>query len=65
VSKTFTPHAPCTIMSGDCFRLGRCLAQCRAVEKDRHEGRIKELERVVDDLRVIILRQQAEPAGRK
>lgn len=42
---TFVPHPACTVASGDCFRLGRCLNGCRQRAKRELEKRVAELER--------------------
>lgn len=57
----FVPHAHCTVTSGDCFTEGKCLAQCSAVRKKDHEARIRELERTVVRLELMLNNRSVPP----
>ena len=57
----FVPHQHCTVASGDCFTEGKCLAQCSAVRKKDHETRIRELERTVVRLELMLNNRSVPP----
>lgn len=57
----FVPHRHCTVTSGDCFTVGRCLAQCSARQKKDHEQRIRELERRLLQVEIELAKARNQP----
>lgn len=57
----FIPHSHCTVASGDCFTEGKCLAACSAMRKKDHEARIRELERTVVRLELMLNNRSVPP----
>lgn len=56
----FVPHHHCTVASGDCFVVGRCLGSCTARKKQDAAQKIADLERRLVDLEVIVYRMKAQ-----
>lgn len=50
----FVPHKACTVASGDCFSVGKCLGNCQKAQKKDHESRIKRLETRIRDLEIMV-----------
>lgn len=59
MSRLFIPRTECTVLSGDCFRHGRCLQDCR--ERHRHklslEQQVRELRAEVAALKKLVRRR--------
>jgi hypothetical protein len=51
----FYPHSYCTVASGDCFTMSRCLGSCTAKQKRSVEQRIEDLESRVRQLEKALL----------
>ena len=56
----FVPHAECSVSSGDCFRVGKCLDQCVVRQRASTEKQLRDLlEQVVRlEARIIALERK-------
>ena len=52
--RVWVPPPHCTVTSGDCFQLSRCLGNCSVPRKKDHERRIKELEQRLEALEIAL-----------
>lgn len=52
--RVFVPHRQCTENSGACFERGKCLSACRTLQTKTHEKRIRELERRLAELEILV-----------
>lgn len=52
---TFIPHSECMVASGDCFTVGKCLAQCRKRSFHQHQADIRRLLERITQLEVRVI----------
>lgn len=55
MKEPFVPHPPCMVASGDCFTLGRCLADCKNRDYWQHRKDLRELQELVAQLHARII----------
>ena len=57
VSKeTFIPHPECMVATGDCFRLGKCLGECKKRSFYQHQADLRRMFERVTQLECRILK---------
>lgn len=52
----FVPNPECMVASGDCFTLGKCLADCKKRDYWQHKQELRELQEHVAQLHSRIIK---------
>jgi hypothetical protein len=55
--RVFVPHTQCTVASGDCMAVGRCLNGCKRQTMRELEQRVKSLEYQLAQLQIQVFQR--------